>query len=95
MARHAVLIHVASVPDEGLGALAAAVGRAARAAGAGELDGHEVAVGGAVLFLYGPDAERLWASVEPILRSARLGVGSYAILRTGEPGADERRIPLA
>lgn len=95
MARHAVLVHVASVPDDRLAALRDAVDAAARTAGAGELDGHELAVGGVVLFLYGPDAERLWLAVEPVVRDAPLGAGSYAVVRAGEPGAEERRIPLA
>jgi hypothetical protein len=36
--------------------------------------------------MYGPDADRLFAAVEPILRGSRLTVGAHAIKRYGPAG---------
>ena len=44
--------------------------------------------------MYGPDADALWRVVEPVLRDANLGPGSYAVLRYGPPGAREAQIDL-
>lgn len=48
----------------------------------------------AVLYMYGPDADALWTAIDPVLRQAPLGDGSYAIKRYGPPGATETRVPL-
>jgi hypothetical protein len=62
----------------------------------GELDGNEFGAGEAVLYCYGPDADRLFAVLEEELRlfAAR---PAYATLRYGgaaDPGATERRVDL-
>ncbi|WP_064742994.1 nucleoside hydrolase [Pseudonocardia spinosispora] len=44
----------------------------ARSAGVGDADGYEFGEGTAILFLYGPDAEALYAAVEPALRQVPL-----------------------
>jgi hypothetical protein len=64
--------------------------------GAGELDGNEFGGGEAVLYCYGPDADRLFAAIEAEVRAfgAR---PAYVTLRYGEaadPSAPERRIDL-
>lgn len=43
--------------------------KAIRDARAGEFDGNEFGTGEVTLFAYGPDADRLFAAMEPILRS--------------------------
>jgi len=43
--------------------------RAIGDARAGEFDGNEFGAGEVTLFAYGPDADRLFAAMEPILRS--------------------------
>jgi hypothetical protein len=43
--------------------------QAIREARAGEFDGNEFGTGEVTLFAYGPDADRLFAAMEPILRS--------------------------
>ncbi len=43
--------------------------KAIREARAGEFDGNEFGTGEVTLFAYGPDADRLFAAMEPILRS--------------------------
>ena len=62
--------------------------------GLGELDGDEFGDGDAVLYLYGPDAERLFAAVEPLTRAWSPGA-KYAFLRYGrsdDPDFAERRV---
>lgn len=69
-------------------------------AGAGVYDGHEVALldgDDAYLFMYGPDAEKLFQSVQPILASASLLTGAMVTLRYGSPDVDgiaARCVPL-
>lgn len=61
----------------------------------GELEGHDLRDGVWTLYLYGPDAERIFRSVEGVLRGARLDRSSHAVLRFGERGAREERVRLA
>ena len=51
----------------------------------GELDGNDVVQGQATLYLYGPDADQLFAVIEPVLRSGALPPGTVAIKRYGPP----------
>ena len=60
---------------------------AIRGAGAGEFDGDEFGAGTCTLYMYGPDADRLFAAVEPLLRGSSLVKGGHAIKRYG-PAAD-------
>jgi hypothetical protein len=66
--------------------------------GLGEFDGNEVGVGEcageASLFMYGPDAEQLFAGIEQTLRSYPLCQGARVVVRRGGPGAQEREVRL-
>jgi hypothetical protein len=53
--------------------------------GVGEFDGVEFGGGLCVLYMYGPDADRLFAVVEPILKAAPLTRGGFAIKQYGAP----------
>lgn len=57
--------------------------------GVGEYDGNEVAVDGseATLYMYGPDAERLFSVVRPILAPVPYMKGAEVLLRFGPPEA--------
>ncbi|GAA3010735.1 hypothetical protein [Actinokineospora diospyrosa] len=55
------------------------------AAGTGEYDGDEFGGGEVVLYMYGPDADALFATVEPLLRREPRFPG-HAIVRYGESG---------
>jgi hypothetical protein len=69
--------------------------RAIQAANAGEFDGDEYGGGECVLFMYGPDADRLFAVVGPILAASPLARGGHAIKRYGpasDPTSAEVRI---
>ncbi len=63
---------------------------AVAAAGTGDFDGDEIAVdlSDGSLYLYGPDAEALFASVRPILETADCLRDIRAILRFGPPEDD-------
>jgi hypothetical protein len=54
----------------------------------GELDGHEIAIDGSdgSLFLYGPDADALFAAIQPVLKSSPVTLGGNVTLRYGSPG---------
>jgi hypothetical protein len=93
---HAVLIHLTS-PAAGAVALdeiEEPLMEAIDEAGVGEFDGNEIGPDGATLYMYGPDADRLFSAVEPILRNTSFPPGSHAIVRYGGPGAEERRVDL-
>ena len=52
--------------------------------GVGEFDGEEFGGGRCVIYMYGPDADQLFAVVEPILRATPLARGGFAMKRYGE-----------
>jgi hypothetical protein len=81
---------------EAIYALTARLAEAVDAADAGEFDGNEFGSGEVVLYAYGPDANRLFAAMEPQLRAfpAR---PAHVVLRFGEaedPTTIEQRIHL-
>lgn len=58
--------------------------------GVGEYDGNEFGEGEVVLYLYGPDAERLFSVIEGALRGYPLCQSARVVIRGGEPGAPQR-----
>jgi len=56
----------------------------------GEFDGNEMAVDGSdgFLYMYGPDADRLFDAVKPVLESATFMRGARVTVRYGAPGPD-------
>ena len=56
-------------------------------AGAGEFDGNEMAVDGSdgYLYMYGPDADRLFEVVKPLLEATTFTQGASVTLRYGPP----------
>ena len=63
-------------------------------AGVGEYDGNEFGPEETLLFMYGPDAEKLFATIEPLIRSYPLCRGAKVVVRSGPPGATERQLFL-
>ncbi|MFC4763904.1 hypothetical protein [Dyella koreensis] len=61
----------------------------------GEYDGNEIGQGELVLFMYGPNAESLLASVEAKLRESELTRLSLITIRYGGPGAPTRIVRLS
>jgi hypothetical protein len=58
----------------------------------GEFGGNENGPEETLLFMYGPDAEALFAGVEPVLKTYPLCRGGRAVIRRGPPGAPEREV---
>lgn len=67
-------------------------------AGVGEFDGNELAADGSdgSLYMYGPDADRLLATVRPVLEAAAFMRGARVKLRYGPAGsgAGEKTVVL-
>ncbi len=69
------------------------------ASGAGDYDGNELAVDGTdgTLYMYGPDADKLYAVARPILRSSVLLKNVVVTLQYGgvdDKNAREKTVPL-
>lgn len=65
----------------------------------GELDGDEIAMDGSdgSIFLYGPDADALFAAIQPVLKSSPVTQGGNATLRYGphdQPNILEKYIEI-
>jgi hypothetical protein len=89
---HAVIVHFryGSTDLERLFEVETRLEEAIAAARAGEFDGNEVAVDGSDgrLFMYGPDADRLYDVVRPILESVDFMRGATVELRYGPADGD-------
>lgn len=88
-AEHAVIVHF-QYGSTNLDALFRAEDRleaAIAAAKAGEMDGHEVAVDGrdGIFYMYGADADSLYKTVEPILKTISFMKGATVTRRYGPP----------
>jgi len=60
----------------------------------GEFDGDVVGEDWGVIYLYGRDADRLWQTVEDLVREASPPAGTNVVKRHGPPGAPEARVDL-
>jgi hypothetical protein len=97
----AVLIHLdaAGLPDDvyeeyDLGTLEDRLIDAVESGSVGAYDGNEFGPGVTTLFLYGPDAERLFAAIEPVLRAYPLCRGARVEVRAGGPETLAREVVL-
>jgi hypothetical protein len=95
---HAVIIELECADPKALQKFAARLEKAVPPE-IGEFDGDEAAVDGssARLYLYGPDADRLWKAIEKIVRAAPIARNASVLLRYGPPedGVREHTISLA
>jgi len=91
MSEQAVIVYFAygSTDLDRLFALEEELRAAIADAGAGEYDGNEIAHDGSdgTLFMSGPDADRLFHVVEPILRTAPFMKGARLKRRYGAAGS--------
>ena len=62
--------------------------------GTGVLDGCESGPAGTTIFLYGADCEKLFATVEPVLRNYALCRNGRVMIRRGGPGSEQRELRL-
>jgi hypothetical protein len=91
---HAIIIHFTygSTDLSRLFTLEDQLEHAITQAGTGELDGHEIAVDGSdgYLYMYGPDADRLFETIKPILKSTSFMLGAEVTKRYGPPNAESK-----
>jgi hypothetical protein len=102
---HAVIVHL-QLDDPGFGSaemresiyeLQGSLTDAINKAKVGEFDGDDFGQGECLLFMYGPNADLLFDTVEPILKQSPHAKGGFAIKRYGEatdPRAREVKIKL-
>ena len=60
----------------------------------GEFDGNEMGNRETTLFTYGPDANKLFAAMEPVLRAYPLCKNARVVIRQGAPGSAQTEITL-
>jgi len=96
---HAVIIHFqyGSTDLSRLFAVEEKLEAAISAAAAGEFDGNEVNTDGSdgFLYMYGPDADRLFEAVRPVLEATPFMKGAVATKRYGPPGDGVRRVEVS
>lgn len=102
---HAVIAHLklsdhqfgAGDERDSIHALSSRLEECIAKADAGEFDGDEFGAGECTLYMYGRDADRLFAAVERELRASPHASGGFVIKRygaAGDPSAREVRIEL-
>ena len=96
--QHAVLIRFAygSTDLSRLFALEERLEQAIATAGVGEFDGNKVATDGSdgTLYMYGPDADALFAAIRPVLLVTDFMRGARATLRYGPPQDGVRKVEV-
>jgi hypothetical protein len=97
----AVLIHLDAMglPDEvyaehDLGTLEDRLIEVIEPGGLGAYGGNEFGPGVTTVFLSGPDAERLFSAIEPVLRAYPLCRGARVEVRAGGPDTPTRDVAL-
>ena len=94
---HAVIVtfaYTGSTDLDPLFALESQLMAAINNAKVGEYDGNEVAVDGSdgTLYMYGPDADKLFSVVRPVLESCGFMKGATVKLRYGPPADGVREV---
>lgn len=93
----AVLIHLTAndLPDEiyqkyDVSTLEDQINKVIQENGLGEYDGNEHGPSETIIYLYGPDAEKLFSSIKPVLENYPLCKNAKVIIRKGGPGSEQR-----
>jgi hypothetical protein len=96
-----VLIHLdgAGLPDQvyqecDLSTLEDMLAEAIERSHAGELDGNEIGPMETTIFTYGPDADRLYRAMEPVLKEYPLSRNARIVIRKGGPGSPQTEVHL-
>ncbi len=93
--QEAVLVHINAVElQDDFWQLNERLYREIDRSGTGEFDGNEIGEESASLFAYGPDADRLFRAMEPILKSYPLCRHARVVIRHGGPGSPQTELKL-
>ena len=99
MPEHAVIIHLPLRPEyadlSAYHALENKLTAAVESLEGGEFDGNEFGEGECIFYSYGTDADKLFACLEPHLRSTACAAGGHALKRYGsvfEPDVTQVRV---
>ena len=89
-----VFLNGTDLPDEvyantDLGELEDLLAEAIETGDLGEYDGHEIGPTEVQLYMYGPDAEALFARISPVLNAYPLCQRARVTIRAGGPDAPE------
>jgi hypothetical protein len=60
--------------------------------GVGEFDGDDFGEGECIFYMYGPDADVLYSTIEPSVRSSSLAVGAKIVRQYGSPDDPDVRV---
>jgi hypothetical protein len=88
----AVLLHIEGEDFDRMVELSDKLTTAIESAGVGMFDGNEIGGGTTVLFMYGPDAEHLFNTINPILLDDPSLHGAKAVVRWGSHGSPQREV---
>ena len=99
MPEHAVLIHLklqhgefgSTEEREAIHELEDELSDAIEDAGVGKFDRDDFGKGESILYMHGPDADRLFDVIQPLLKRSALTNGGYAIKRYGEAEDEDAR----
>lgn len=100
MSDHAVIVHFINYPFgndlDPLFALEEELVMAIEDANVGEYDGNEIAVDGndGTLYMYGPDADRLFEAVRPTLEACAFMKGAQVTKRYGSPEDNAEEVTI-
>lgn len=78
----------------GLAAVANELKEFIKREGLGEFRGDEFGPTETTLFMYGPDAERLFAGIEPILRGSPVCRGARVLIKRGGSDGSQREVKI-
>ena len=62
--------------------------------GTGEVDGNEIGPENTIVYLYGPDSEKIFTKIEPVLNNYPLCQQAKVVIRHGKPGTTQREIVI-
>jgi hypothetical protein len=90
--KQAVLLHIDGEDFDRMVEISDKLTDAIEGAKIGVFDGNEIGGNETVLFMYGPDAELIFNTIEPILMADETLHGTKAIIRWGNHGAPQREV---
>jgi hypothetical protein len=92
--KQAVLIYLKGEDFDRMIALSDALETVIEKNDLGMFDGNEIGSGGTTLYMYGPDAEKIFTHIESVLRADNYCKDAIVVIREGPFGSPERKVTL-